>query len=484
MDFEKLFKLVHDLEPSQRRNFTLYLKKKKDTLPIELYRRILRFNAPSPTNQVKIKKGKFEHPRTYYNNRVALAKLIIKSLVYYEHASIPVIPYVKRAFLVDANEIALAALFSEMRRLQKLENFSAIIGLYGLIDDVESSLALDIEVPGDIFSYERILCSYTERRKLNGFIKRIRKASKCEIIIRKQTATEILNEMFAPFLSRENQDLAAKIRMNSAFLEGNYQDAYKHGQALIESIKQWPDKYSPVFIARELRFMAFNSIHLNNRTNAIRYAMELSMIKTSNSFEENQVRISSIMVGSTVAACFAEESIATKVFQDIKDFEGLFSKSILAKTYFSIGTSFFYNENYSEAKKAFQASWNSLSTDDAFLRWEPQTLIAICNHELSDTDGADSEIRAASRFASQEQTCLPTLLVGIVRNYLRSDEFDPNAGLGLIEGIMAEPEEKRAGHYFSGEIWLSSKSFHITQREALLRSQGNHESTIDLAEIA
>jgi hypothetical protein len=460
MEFKKVFDLVHGLSSQQRRNFTNY-HTNKDTLVYKLFKAILKHTTLDNPAKSKIKDLVTSNSSTLGNTKTTLATQIIKSLVHFEHESSSIIPFVKSAFLFEVPEIGQAALNDEMVDLQSKEDFSSLLRLSYLIEELQSLHGIKLERPPEIFDTILLQQIVQERGELFNSIEEAKSSTHLGANGRKKVANRLSRTVKAEYLSASNKALALKLRVRIAYLEGNIELALTLSEILVDALKKMPNCFPQVFIAKEVRLTALFAMALNNQSISSRYALELSLLDGDSPLEYREIKKSALMLSSVVAATFADINIAENCLVQLEEINVEVPSRIKCYAYYNIGMAFFYNDQHTNAIKCMEEVRNLHSKAFEKLFWEPLVVLAISLFEIGDDARVDSLIRSANRQAANRNSIYPLQAVSLVSKYFNkkncSNSVFEHGDLLQIEAVLEDNEAKLESNDFPIQLWIRSK---------------------------
>lgn len=490
MEFEKLFAFVHDLDSSERRNFSLYVGNRKKSRTYKLYQLILKYSEFDDLTADIIRQNGFRDRHQFHQDREKLLTWLIKSILGSKSKSQSALPFIRECFLHKADALGRKAFFREIRRLATLGEYQDWASLHDLVFDLENRLSARVEWPKDkewlerygvdvdLFQASFVFERLQEERELHAMIAQLREFSLLSAQERQQVAEEVAQQLRPSYSTPSSECMASKIRMTIAYYQEDIERAYVIGKTYISVLMGFRNRFGIAMIARELRFVAALCIVRNDRSSAIYYTMKLSELEPKNQLDSHALRHTRAILYSTVAGCFAETKVARSAREEIRRLALVIEPRQLARWHFNLGTAFFYNEDYREASRDFHLSRNLIRRDHRILQWEPSLLLAICHHEIGNIDLSDSMLESANNAVEELKTEFPKSCISIVWEYLCAP---PNAfvlrhkiqkALAKFDQLLNDPEERRASIYFAVRIWLKAKLRSQTPREILLEEAG------------
>lgn len=470
MEFKKVFDLVHGLSSQQRRNFTNY-HSNKDTLVYKLFKAILKHSTLDNTAKSKIKDLVSSNSSTLGNTKTALATQIINSLVYFEQESRSIIPFVKSAFLFEVPEIGLAALNDELLDLQAKEDYSSLLRLSYLIEELHSFHGIKLERRPEILDTTILKRIIQERSELFSALEEAKSSTRFGANGRKKVAKRLSQTVKTEYLSASNRVLGIKLRVRIAYLEGNIELALTLGEILVDALKKIPNSFPKIFIAKEVRLTALFALALNNQSISSRYALELSLLEGNSPFEYKEIKKSALMLASVVAATFANTDVAENCLSQLHEINCGIPDRIKCFAFYNVGRAFFCNEDYESAIKCMEEVRKLHSKTFGKLFWEPLVILAISLFETGDDARIDSLIRSANRKAATRNSTYPLEAVYLVSKYLNLSNgttlvFD-RADLNQIEAVLEDDEAKQESNDFPIQLWIRSKLASNSPKETL-----------------
>lgn len=470
MDLPKLFSIVHELSRNQRANFTRFSKGRENSSMLLLYRRIKKEIRIDDQAIKRIRGREFKSSSKFLSVRLGLADLIIRSVVHYEYQAVPVLQYVKKAYLLGAKQIACERLKDEVDRLTALEEFSDLLKVLEFIEELQLFYNIGIEVT-QLPTRDYLLHQLNQRFVLYDLYKRVKGLVHADFEERGYQAKWLATQIPDDCESRFNDDFAQKLRMNLCFFTGEYQKAFCIGKDLVCRIKDWPEKYPPSALARELRVLGLHAISLRDKNLAVDYIFEVSLVHGETKHEIEQLAEGMLRLKCALSAVFAEESIARQNIKILRENISVSKGIALAKLHYECGMAFFFNHKYNDAVRCFLETRNLVSKDDVALKWEPQLLISICSAELGYYDSFTSFIRSASYCARKLPGKFPQFTISIVKEYYRNPQdcdvdFWEKKEL-MLSLITTEKNEKSASNYLPIRIWIDSKKSGISQKSVI-----------------
>jgi hypothetical protein len=470
MKFEGLFQLIHSMSESRKRNFTRYTIDKSNTLPILLYKRIITASELTEETLNKIKGEEFASNGTFCNNRNDLIKLIIRSFVHYEAETVSVIPYIRKAFLFKAIKLGIDTFNEEVRKALNSENFSDLIRLYDLADELKGDYEIIVEMDSSFPTLSEALAELAIKRQYQETFDEISCAAKKDLKFQKMTANKLNKSFASKGLSRTNQVLWLKLQMNLAFLRRDLKPAFEYGQRFFEELEKWPEKYPNAMLAIELSKVALQAAALLEKELTLKYTMRLAALSAETPHGQNQIQKSRLTVGATASMVFGDLSLAKVVLDELQNSKLNFPERLLAKLYHSLGRAFFFNADYKNAIRCFQITRNSIKRTFNFLKWEPQAFLAIARYELGDYDDVESLLRSALRAAKALPEGFPVVAVNLVSKYCQISKAESHISLDdvyYVKGMADSEIEQKAGQDFPIDIWLESKASSVPLKQVL-----------------
>lgn len=450
---EEIFNIIRSLSKKQKSNFSRFMREKSDNKIMVLYDRIRNVNEINERNLNKIKGSEFTNTQVFSKYRAKLLKAIIHSLVYYKNETVSSIQYIRTAFEINAVSEAKKLVYKELMDLEEQEDFVRLLALHELMIELQERHGHRINIPPGRLTTDQVVTCLSQKRLLVGLLDRIRDTIPLEGNERIDACEKIIKDLPTHLLSQENRNLANKIKMNIAFLRGQYDLAYSVGELLIASLRNEKLRYPVASLAREIRFLSMNATVLKMKMKAVKYFMLLSTLNPSNGYEAKEVAISIVMSGAAIASDFVDVQVAETTYFDLRAIQGSISQKIKCLILNNVGRAFFFQENYEKAEKVFQELRNSVPNGATYLRWEPQTYLSICRYRLERFDTIDSLIRSASRSVVKDKHIYPKLAIQAIKAFCIKHEVPSVEIENYLVQCSEDPNEIRATYNFPVYVW-------------------------------
>lgn len=481
MELEKLHQLVHSLTKEQKTNFANFLRTKGETQFKNLYQRIAKAKKLDKQTEKIIRGSEFTSSSKYYTYRSTLAEWILQSLVRREHTSISQMPLVEVAYLFNAGEFGFKVLVNEIERAEENEDFVLLKYIYEFVADLKARFGIEIVIPDSKYDEKSLDHEIEVANTLKGVLNDIRNSFELPVPEKKKRARRISKKLHILPLSNTNRNRLLKSKIGVSLLLGDYKATFYMGEVLLKKMKSETPKYSVHLIARELQFMASNALYCGSRSISLKYALEMSILKPSNPYEEDSVKRSATMTWVDFAATYADSEIAARSLEEVLNNPLLFSPAMLKKLYFLLGIAFLKAGNFSNATKCIHKVWEVKDEEgnSNILNWEPHLAFAISHQSIGNTDIAEAHLRSAIRAASKHKLNYPRCAVSAIRKIFNTTNTKraafANESLEAINQMLADDKELRSSIYMDIRIWLEAIGSSTSPKE-IVQKQNSAKS--------
>lgn len=474
MNSRSLYKLIHNLTPAQKANFSSYLSsgKRKSGKYKVLYDRIL---STPLFDEREIRGKEFSSSVAYYQNREILLDKIVQSLVFYQDAKVSFRGYVIQALEIDAFELARKKFLAELDQAVAGHDLDYIHYLLSFQARVERAHQVQLINAEEIESAEKLVVEKATVDQLQHLFARVKRWIKNGIdeIGRVGIASVYaeLDQIHA--IHPEASYWDAKTRSGLAMLELDIPASFAHLGKAVSVLEKYSFPFSNGLLIRESYLMIQLTHHVHDLETAMEMTMQFALLKTHNPREEALKKEFWAKSAIRTGIATANLELVRSALPDLLSHKNITPQSVVLNLFYAAKVAFL-NQEFKLALRWLREFRILKSSAVPELNWAAEQLRLMTHIEVGDWDACESAYRTSLRLAMKLEA--PNLKLGTKIAFKAMDAMTPAAYETLFkqyqeafQPVAGASKENVALDLMNISFWLESRASNVAMIEIYKR---------------